>query len=109
MVKHVHIALGVMLLIVGSANAQVQTGESIAENWCANCHSFDAGARRIANDAARPFAALAELPPDRVRGVLLAPHKRMRGIDLTRRQIDMVIEYIGGLPRGLGGQGQARQ
>ena len=93
--------VGLMAALMFSAAdmalAQMESGRSIAEKWCANCHGLPSEPAAVATDGAPPFSYLAGLDADRMRGVLMAPHERMRGIDLTRRQIDSVIAYIVGL------------
>ena len=85
--------------LAGPASAQMANGQSIAEQWCANCHGAANSNSTVASDAAPPFSHLSGLGADQIRGVLNAPHEQMRGIDLTRQQIDLVIEYIIGLDR----------
>ncbi len=86
-----------LMALAAPALAQMETGRSIAERWCANCHGVPSAQAVVATDGAPPFSRLTELGADRIRGVLNAPHERMRGIDLTRDQIDLVIDYIVGL------------
>lgn len=68
-------------------------GGTLAERWCVSCHS--AGAR--GSDAAPPLAQMmrgksADEP--RLRGWLAAPHPPMRGIDLSRQQIEDIVAYL---------------
>ena len=91
------IGLMFAVALAGPAAAQMETGQSIAERWCTACHGAASAGSTVASDAAPPFSHLAGLGADQIRGVLNAPHEQMSGIDLTRRQIDLVIEYIVGL------------
>ena len=93
----ISIALAVAWALPNAAQAQMNNGQAIAEQWCANCHGSPSRTAAVASDAAPPFSHLAKLGPDRIRGVLTAPHEQMRGIDLTREQMDQVIDYIVGL------------
>ncbi len=93
-VIRIGLAPAFILAFGGAALAQMETGRSIAERWCANCHGLPSQNSTVTTDAAPTFSQLAGVGGDRVRGVLAAPHKRMRGIDLTRRQIDLIVDYI---------------
>ena len=91
------LAWALWLVAFVGASAQMETGRAIAERWCANCHGALPGRAATATDGAPPFSHLAGLGADSIRGVLIAPHERMRGIDLTTRQIDLVVDYIDSL------------
>lgn len=63
-------------------------GRALAERWCTSCHT--AGSR--GSDVAPPLAQL-------LRGWLAVPHPPMRGIELSRQQIEDIIAYLRALAR----------
>ncbi len=74
------------------------TGQLIAQKWCASCHLVGRSGRAI--DAAPSFHMIANNPKyteARLRGWLYDPHPPMPNLDLTKRQVDDIITYIGSL------------
>ncbi|MEW5728756.1 MAG: c-type cytochrome [Pseudomonadota bacterium] len=74
-----------------------ETGADIAARWCAGCHVVSPSG--AGTDAAPSFAAIAgRRDPADLRLFLSQPHApAMRGFDLTAREIEDVVAYIGTL------------
>ncbi len=77
-----------------------EAGADIAARWCAGCHVVSPSG--AGTDAAPSFAAIAGASdPAALRLFLSKPHApAMRGFDLTAREIEDVVAYIGSLARG---------
>ncbi len=92
---------GVVVAIAGGAFAQGRApdpaiGETLAKQWCAQCHVVDEGATPGA-DAGPPFAALARDPKkseSALRGFLHDPQQPMPPLDLSKQDIDDLVAYI---------------
>lgn len=92
----------VLLLADGAAAQQgdAQRGRALAQTWCASCHIVVGGAARAGDDVAPPFAAIARDPakgPDYLRPWLSQAHVGMPDFNLSRREMDDLIAYIGSL------------
>jgi len=75
--------------------ANAEAGRALAKQWCAGCHGVEPGAG--ANDTAPSFVVIAGKTPGRngwIRAWLNDPHPPMRGVSLSRRQIEDVISYL---------------
>ncbi len=73
-------------------------GLLLATYWCNGCHYIGEGSR--ASDVAPPFPIIAANPlksDDYLRTWLTDPHYPMPKLDLSRREIDHLIAYIGSL------------
>ncbi len=82
-----------------AADAAVD-GRALARQWCSSCHVVEPGGR--GSDAAPPFADIARRHSgDRswIRAWLTDPHPPMKGITLSRRQIDDIIAYLDTMPQ----------
>jgi mono/diheme cytochrome c family protein len=70
-------------------------GRRLAERWCASCHEVEPNA--LAQDVPPSFASLGvqrNQDPGWVRAWLANPHPPMRGIELSRQQIDDIVAYL---------------
>ncbi|HVZ69740.1 MAG TPA: c-type cytochrome [Rhizomicrobium sp.] len=87
-------------LTFGSAPAVLAAGDSeagaeLASKSCSSCHALPAASAGA--DIAPPFANIArDRKGDRawVRTWLMNPHPPMKGLNLTRSQIDDIIAYL---------------
>jgi len=75
----------------------VSDGRAIAERWCTSCHDIGAGDTRSAKDLAPTFESVARR--DNFSRVQLEtwignPHPPMPNLNLTRREVDNLVEYI---------------
>jgi mono/diheme cytochrome c family protein len=92
------LATGLPLLMaptIGSA-ADLVAGESLAEKWCAQCHTVR-GNRPSLNPAAPTFSELAAEPSITeysLRALLRSPHETMPQIKLTPDEMDDIVGYI---------------
>ncbi len=78
-----------------SADGDAAAGKDLATQWCASCHLV--GDSGTTSDGGRPFATLAKDPnatPDRLSAFLTEPHGGMRGLSLSRQEIDDLVAYI---------------
>lgn len=76
-----------------------EAGRLLTERYCTGCHASPNST--TATDAAPTFMAVAQRNRENrtwVRAWLTAPHSAMRGLDLSRRQIDDVVAYLNSLP-----------
>jgi mono/diheme cytochrome c family protein len=72
-------------------------GLKLARQWCASCHAVDS--EGTMTDSAPSFPTLAKRRDKTwVRAWLSDPHPPMKGIDLSRAQIDDVTAYLTSLP-----------
>ncbi|MFN3232532.1 MAG: c-type cytochrome [Alphaproteobacteria bacterium] len=75
----------------------VQQGADLAEMWCNACHVTGTGVSEHALDSAPPFQTLAAAVadnPEFYRGFLINPHYPMKGIALSRNEIESLLAYI---------------
>ena len=82
-----------------SAAGDVEAGRDLVTRSCTPCHTGENTPK--GTDAAPTLAFLARInanEPGWVHKWLLDPHPRMRGIHLSRRQIDDVVAYLNSLP-----------
>lgn len=75
----------------------VSDGRAIADRWCSSCHDIGAGDTRTAKDLAPTFESVARR--DNLSRVQLEtwignPHPPMPNLNLTRREVDSLVEYI---------------
>jgi mono/diheme cytochrome c family protein len=94
-------AATVMLLGVGWASADERVGETLATNWCSDCHAV-APDQRSPNAAAPRFVDVAKDPAateNALRTFLRTPHSKMPNIILNQHQIGDVVSYILSLKR----------
>src|SRR6516165_7633339 len=90
------LALPMFLASVGSYPADMVAEKSLAEKWCAECHSLRAG-RLGPNPAAPTFQELAAEPSITeysLRALLRSPHETMPQITFTPDQLDDIVRYI---------------
>jgi mono/diheme cytochrome c family protein len=79
-------AIMTAIMATGAAAADVEHGEKLARQWCANCHVIG-GEQTAGGDAA------AERTND-LRAWLADPHPPMPNLSLTRWEIDDLLAYI---------------
>ena len=87
-------------LLGAAAGADSRAGLDLARQWCASCHLVAPTAR--GSDAAPPFETMANDPaytPARLRSWLMAPHPPMPNFNLTRGEIEDVVEYLESLKK----------
>lgn len=89
--------LAALLICTMSARAagDVDAGRELAEGSCSACHTV--GTTGSGSDIAPSFVSIATAKkgdPSWARTWLMAPHPPMKGIDLTRQQIDDVVAYL---------------
>ncbi|MDP6708578.1 MAG: cytochrome c [Alphaproteobacteria bacterium] len=92
---------GVALLVSAGAMAQGRApdpaiGETLAKQWCTQCHVVDEGTT-VGADAGPPFPALARSPKtsaSAIRGFLHEPQQPMPPLELTKQDIDDLVAYI---------------
>ncbi len=75
----------------------VSDGRAIADRWCSSCHDVGASGTRSAKDLAPSFESVARR--DNLSRVQLEtwignPHPPMPNLNLTRREVDNLVEYI---------------
>lgn len=89
--------LAALLIFIGPAHAagDMDAGRELAESSCSACHAV--GSATAGSDSAPSFASIARAKRGDVswtRAWLLDPHPPMKGIDLTRQQIDDIVAYL---------------
>ena len=96
-------AAGLLLGTLGlasAASADPDEGLRLARQWCTSCHIVEPGSS--GSDAAPPFETIANDPvvtENGLRAWLADPHPPMPKFDLTRIEIDVIIDYITSLER----------
>jgi len=81
---------------IAGASADVRSGQTIAERWCAACHLVGPEQTR-AIDGVATFAEVArreDVTIDGLRAFLASPHPMMPDMALTRTEIRDLVEYI---------------
>jgi mono/diheme cytochrome c family protein len=81
--------------------ADAQSGERMAERWCASCHIVSPSQRQASADAA-PFASIARMPEfsaHKLAFFLLDPHPKMPNMSLSRREAEDIAAFIARLGR----------
>src|SRR4051812_46693959 len=84
---------------VAAVPGNPEAGRLLVTTSCSSCHTAPSAVS--GTDAAPPFAAVARDNRGNsawVRMWLTDPHPPMRGINLTRQQIEDVIAYLESLP-----------
>jgi mono/diheme cytochrome c family protein len=79
----------------GFAEGRSAAGKRLSQQWCAACHQVEPNG--LAKDTAPPFASLGVekgRDPGWIRAWLINPHPPMRGINLSRQQIDDIVAYL---------------
>ena len=97
------VVLGAALMLVATA-ASAQTapadpavGLTAAKRWCADCHVIAGDQRGAGPDAAPTWTSLMRDPavtPGGLRQFLLAPHRGMPNLQLSRQDIDDIVAYM---------------
>jgi cytochrome c len=80
--------------------ADVQAGQRLTQQWCANCHLV--GNANRGSDAVPTLPTIAQRHgQDRqwLRGWLTSPHPPMPNFNLSRQEIDDISAYLAGLPQ----------
>ncbi len=88
-----------LLFATGAQAGDASQGRVLAGKWCAECHIVSENQQR-ASDAAPTFAAIAKDPTKTSASLtawLTDPHPPMVKVELTKRQIDDLVTYIGTL------------
>ncbi len=77
--------------------ADADNGRRLAHRWCAACHVVSATQHSATTDQAAPFATIAKIPgfdAAKVALFLLAPHPKMRDMELSRTEAGDLAAYI---------------
>jgi mono/diheme cytochrome c family protein len=89
------------LAAVGTCRAQGVAdrgaGQSLAREWCAECHDIRPGRMASRNPSAPPFAELVNNPAvteTALRALLTRPHESMPNIRFTAEQMDAIVDYL---------------
>jgi mono/diheme cytochrome c family protein len=94
--------VAVAVCVSGStANAQtpsaIARGQEIAERACAGCHGNGQQPGMIKGTPVPSLRAIASQPnqtPERLRGVIMTPHRPTPGMALALADVDDVVAYI---------------
>jgi mono/diheme cytochrome c family protein len=89
--------LAAFLIFTAPAHAagDMDAGRQLVETSCSSCHLV--GSTGSGSDVAPSFARIAKAKkgdPSWTRAWLMDPHPPMKGINLTRQQIDDVVAYL---------------
>jgi len=90
------VASSIMLRPAASGSADLVAGETLADKWCAQCHSVR-GNQLSPNRSAPTFPELAAEPSITeysLRALLQSPHETMPQIKFTPDQLDDLVGYI---------------
>lgn len=74
--------------------ADAKRGQRLAERFCATCHAIDSAYKGAVVAGVPSFLSFTKLPNRRIAGALIAPHKPMPNMQLTRNEISDIIAYI---------------
>jgi mono/diheme cytochrome c family protein len=94
-------AVAIMSLSRAAFAADAAAGKELALRWCAVCHLV-APEQERAPTVAPPFATIANRPgfnADQLTQLMLAPHPRMPGRELSRDQAADIAAYIATLAK----------
>jgi len=89
-------SVSIVFATLTEAMADPATGESLAGQWCVQCHGIRAD-RLSPNLAAPTFPELAAEPSITeysLRALLRSPHETMPHITFTPDQLDDIVAYI---------------
>jgi mono/diheme cytochrome c family protein len=78
-------------------SAEVAAGHELAQKWCATCHLVDPGQSDAGATGVPPFASIAAMTSTTsasIHAFLMTPHGKMPDFELSRRQIDIITDYI---------------
>jgi mono/diheme cytochrome c family protein len=91
-------AVALAFALVAPAVAQhVNTGQTVAQTWCAGCHNIQPAPKIGQDYGPPPFVAIANSKAttrDSLETFLQVPHGRMPDYSLTRQEIRDVSAYI---------------
>jgi len=96
-------ALGLSLLILPFAISapayagSAKEGETLAGRWCVSCHDIGKSEKPTASDTAPTFDSIArrkEFNRVHLEAWLAHPHPPMPNMNLTRNEIDSLVNYI---------------
>lgn len=79
--------------------ADAGRGEKLSESLCASCHVVRSDQKRGAVAGLPSFSVMAQMPNMRIFAVLVAPHRPMPNMALTRNEIADIMAYIQELRR----------
>lgn len=83
-----------------SAAGSASRGHELAQTWCGSCHQVaDSDKARDAVPSFRTIANDPAMSAENLRAFLNRPHPPMPPLELSRKQIDDLIAYIGSLRR----------
>jgi mono/diheme cytochrome c family protein len=90
------VALSITTSAVPARAADVEKGQQLARQWCANCHAVDSKSDGTVQQGPPTFLAIAHggMSTDQLTGFLSHPHGAMPDLSLTRVEISDVIAYI---------------
>jgi mono/diheme cytochrome c family protein len=74
-----------------------EEGEAIASRWCVSCHDIGKGEKPAASDAVPTFDSIAsrkDFNRVHLEAWLGHPHPPMPNLNLTRNEIDSLVNYI---------------
>lgn len=75
----------------------VEAGHQLARTWCSSCHVVDRAQTEGSSTGVPPFETIARMPElnaNLLHAFLQVPHARMPDLHLTRREIDLLSDYI---------------
>ena len=94
------LAAAVALGLIGASDQAVgdtTEGRTLAMEWCSSCHLVEPGQAMATSDVAPSFPEMANNPAyteERLRSWLWAPHPPMPDFDLSRYEIESLVNYI---------------
>lgn len=95
MLRPIFLAAVLIYAVPANAKGDIGAGRQLAEASCSACHVV--GTTGQGSDIAPSFASIAKARKGDLswtRSWLMAAHPPMKGIDLTRQQIDDVVAYL---------------
>lgn len=84
--------------------ADAARGQALSERLCASCHVVRPDQARGAVASLPSFRAMTNLPKMRIFAVLVAPHRPMPNMALTRNEIADIMAYIEEIRREQAGE-----
>lgn len=84
--------------------ADAARGQKLSESLCASCHVVRPDQKRGAVAGLPSFRVMAKMPNMRIFSVLIAPHRPMPDMALTRKEIADIMAYIEDVRRKEAGQ-----
>jgi len=97
MIASLVISVLTLPLVTPAHAGSASEGQAIASRWCVSCHNIGKGEKPAASDTVPTFDSIAsrkEFNRVHLEAWLGHPHPPMPNLNLTRNEIDSLVNYI---------------